>query len=280
MNQRTSKPTDTETQGEAKQPKPSPSGSLAIECKTPNPNGGNGKNHRCQKEKSSLAARIEAGCAVALVIITGCYAYYAALQHSAILESNKINREALESVQRAFVALEDIDFHVGYRIVPPHDKLWEFSAVFENTGMTPAVLNTRYLDVGNELPNGPSIEQFLGDPRRWITMPAEIGAKSTRRIGAIQESESFVLGGFSLSASDREKVARLLKLGKVCIWGWVAYRDVFPHTPPHITEFCEHIVGIESDAKPIRVHTQPCKEHNCSDERCNEYATITNMLPK
>ena len=56
--------------------------------------------------------------------------------------------------------------------------------------------------------------------------------------------------------------------GKVYIWGWAEYNDIFENTIRHRTEFCNEIIisSIESDKVRIefRIHTK----HNGADEQC------------
>lgn len=56
----------------------------------------------------------------------------------------------------------------------------------------------------------------------------------------------------------------------IIFYGWVVYRDIFPNSPEHLTEFCRDLqtlvlVGTAQAAWGY------CNTHNCSDEDCPDY---------
>jgi hypothetical protein len=67
---------------------------------------------------------------------------------------------------------------------------------------------------------------------------------------------------------------------RLYFWGWVTYRDVFPHSPPRLTEFCGQAVNVtftkpDSPNDPkgnLRFDVESCPQHNCYDEDCPDYA--------
>ncbi len=65
-------------------------------------------------------------------------------QLKALLESNSINREALESVQRAFVVYHDVieNRHIIHDKTGEH-AVWSFTMPWENTGTTPASITSQ-----------------------------------------------------------------------------------------------------------------------------------------
>jgi hypothetical protein len=84
MNQGTGEPPSNEAEQKTEQPQSLPTNSLkTIESATPQPKSTNGKKQCSDKTKTSWPVRVEAGCAVILVVITGFYTHYAALQWSA-----------------------------------------------------------------------------------------------------------------------------------------------------------------------------------------------------
>ena len=74
------------------------------------------------------------------------------------------------------------------------------------------------------------------------------------------------------------------------VWGWMAYKDVLPHTAPHVTEFCYFIseVAEKGDSpKPdqsggafhhIQLSWTLCDRHNCVDTSCEDYDLVTAPL--
>lgn len=58
-------------------------------------------------------------------------------------------------------------------------------------------------------------------------------------------------------------------------WGEVTYNDIFPHTPLHITKFCQETIGIiANDPKSLWNNSvlqfETCTTHNCIDEECKK----------
>ncbi len=70
-------------------------------------------------------------------------------------------------------------------------------------------------------------------------------------------------------------------------WGWLVYRDIFPQSKIHVTEFCWKVNEIkwkisENGERVGRPHfsASACSHHNCVDEFCDDYATITAVSPE
>lgn len=149
MNQKPSKPTSTEAQGEAKQPEPLPSDPLTIKSEAPEADSGNGKNRRHRKHKSGLAVRVEAGCAVLLVIITGFYTHYASQQAGAAIKAAEAAKSAadtsarqLELTERPWIYIVSNSMeHFGF--IPNASGGWRVNIqpklTIKNIGNIPAV---------------------------------------------------------------------------------------------------------------------------------------------
>jgi len=58
---------------------------------------------------------------------------------------------------------------------------------------------------------------------------------------------------------------------RIYIWGTVKYRDIFPETKRHITEFCTSIFAVPDNSNRLRLTGEECDRHNCSDEECPDY---------
>src|SRR5580704_12433712 len=91
--------------------------------------------------------------------IVALWIYHAQLV--ALIESNRINRESLESVQRAFVIFDAIQANLASRINGPKtiEPVILFSSLWENTGITPAVGIAQGFEV-DELDAEPTAERF------------------------------------------------------------------------------------------------------------------------
>ena len=221
------------------------------------------------------------------------YATVAIFQWCALLNSNKINREALTSVQRAFVTFSQISLDTYPHSAPnTGDDQWVFTAFVENGGTTPAINKIAYFTGDSSLQDEPSEQQFIGsDQDRPI---GEIGPKAQKGIGPIFKTDEFVLGKYPLSGINTKEFNDFFLNKRIFLWGWVAYRDVFSDTRPHVTEFCEEVNGVFGVMVPIpnsssakrtdstklqpKLHFKECKSHNCTDEHCADYQTIASLV--
>jgi hypothetical protein len=75
-------------------------------------------------------------------------------------------------------------------------------------------------------------------------------------------------------------------------WGWIVYKDIFPNTPIHVTEFCNHLLATgytapDSDNplpppvtsnSTITTNWESCKKHNCIDQYCEDYDEVVKLL--
>src|SRR5947209_11029534 len=115
-----------------------------------------------------------------IAISTVVYAIVAGLQLTALLESNRINRESLQSVQRAFISFQGINQDtIIERSALGETEDFHFAVNMMNTGNTPANGEYQYL-FGGELPDEPTEEQFRGSPSR---VGRVIGPKAPHAFG-------------------------------------------------------------------------------------------------
>lgn len=201
-------------------------------------------------------------------------------QTTGLKESNGINREALESGQRAFIISHDVLDSRSIISDPDHEyAIWHFAMSVENTGNTPANVTTETIHP-DLLPNEPTERQFAVRPWVFTTV---IGAKdASRSVGSITTTEVKFFGN-EMPHSSKDIVSmpiHTLHLGGPgrYLWGWVTYRDIFPNTPLHLTEFGRVLrsVGInkENPKNPFDFTWSPCAHHNCADKYCDDYKQI------
>jgi len=232
-------------------------------------------------KSSGPVAKLTAVFAGVAALATVVYAFASVWQLIELTKSNHISRDALESVQRAFVTFKEINREVSNELLPPYDKIWGISANWQNSGTTPAILIARYIGAGNEEKIGPSPAHFIGRVEDRITIPGEIGPKSERRVGPIEKPETLIFGGMTFPPADREKILKVVQSENFCIWGWIIYRDVFfPNTPTRLTEFCTYMASGYIDKTGFHPNLQACDEHNCTDENCKDYNTMMQLVPK
>lgn len=217
-----------------------------------------------------------------LIFVSGAvYSVFALLQWLAMRESNRINRESLESVQRAFVTFQGIQGTVEIRLKTSGEESdFLFFSSFMNTGTTNANGIARYFH-GDELLLEPTEKQFRGDS---VSPGGVIGPKAPYSIGGVTKPESFFFG---TEFKNVRSLQSLLVNRKFFLWGWIAYRDVFPKTELHVTEFCQMLdrIGANPSASPSArpewfFHFINCDHHNCADETCDDYQAIVALSLK
>ena len=236
------------------------------------------KPGRPQKQEK-WPQRVEAACAIALVIITGFYACYAKFQRDAMLESNRLNRDALESVQRAFVTFHEMPVtKILVRTKDGDIPYWEFHTTWENSGTTPAIGVVQHFNIG-ELAEEPTNQQFRGGPAEFTI--TTIGPKGRQDSSRITKPESFVFGNLMQVPPSRRYTSTITR--RRFFWGWIAYRDVFPRTKPHVSEFCHELSGSyiapQKTADVVSFTYSGCRHHNCVDNYCEDYESIAAMTP-
>lgn len=155
--------------------------------------------------------------------------------------------------QRAFVFVKNIsavvisDTSSGYSA--PH--VWRITAVFENSGDTPA----------KKLLSCISWENFENEITDRFDFPdkskptyAFVGPKAIIHSNHID---------IPYDAIDRATNFSDLFHYHIYLWGWVEYNDVFNETKRHRTEFC-YKIEMDRGAMSFRAH----HKHNAADEEC------------
>jgi hypothetical protein len=203
---------------------------------------------------------------------TTAYTVIAILQWNAMRDSNEINRENVESVQRALVSFGG---QVGHIKRVSGKKITKLTLVmpWENTGVTPSMN-------GKSRGNWKTFEGPGGIPDNY-TYPDQSAIKLT-------QFEISPKGYGNITADVPIEWIQAVKNGgfRMFVYGWITYDDIFSKasngtrkTPIHLSEFCDEITNVKSipddvtnpDAS-ITWELSLCSEHNCTDERCADYA--------
>lgn len=203
-------------------------------------------------------------------------------QLNQMIESNRINREALESVQRAFIFYDNTG---AARVRTDNTKQslhsWRFSPTIANSGTTAAIQAIQQFHIMAGLPNEPTGEMFRGDVAQNSTAMT-IGPKQPQGVGR-QNLDEFKIFGRELTENFDNFPTAKIQPG-IFLWGWVVYQDVFfPNTRPHVMEYCQRLA--EADYFPtnplpkIGFVYANCTEHNCTDNQCKDYEEILGMVP-
>jgi hypothetical protein len=177
------------------------------------------------------------------------YASVAALQWYAMRVSNETSREALVSVQRAFLSLE------GYQAFPFSDPKSNISGVrlyprIKNSGKTQAVDARYHVNcVISPLPTYPDFDE------RGNKITDDEGIKGFYA----PESTATAMVPCDISSTVPKTT-----------YGWIKYHDVFDGTEEHITMFCNRLTIPNTRPPAGVVLWAPCEQHNCVDKQCSE----------
>jgi len=111
-----------------------------------------------------------------------------------------------------------------------------------------------------------------------------IGPKSKQAVTPVFLDESFIFGT-DLGDKLEKFLPSAHPRSDLYFWGWMAYRDVFSDTKPHITEFCRHLDTVRTAGGELALAFDfgYCDQHNCTDEHCPDYEDIIKLatdLPK
>lgn len=192
-------------------------------------------------------------------------------------EANTINRESLESTQRAYIAAAPVTGVNGAHGTSPATV--EIRARYENSGSTPA-LDVVSAQSVNLQPEEPSEGEFLDIAETYQGQsPAILAAKGHTESQPKAIPQEAVFGyDYSAAKSPETGTTHVLQ-GHWYVWAWARYRDVFKGSAIHVTEYCGVLLDIAiaiDKSQPPGFYYAPCKSHNCVDEYCEDYETVKN----
>lgn len=211
--------------------------------------------------------RITVAMEVIIASATTIYAIISLLQWRAIGESNRINREALMSVQRAFVNLKTIEIAAAQNTQGEHIG-WSFVPQWENSGSTPTKVLRQH---SNCIPRTEPLSESFDFPD----------------FGPDKNQDSLIAPKATISSHILPPVPSgiLVEVQKrklrFYLWGWAAYRDVFQKSKVHLTEFCYELTSVTGDVMTgtsLGTLYMACPFHNCADEYCKDYADTEKKL--
>jgi len=250
----------------------------AKEHSSKEPESDQQKSLRRSWKSSGPVARLTAVFAGVAALATVVYAFASVWQLIELSKSNHISREALESVQRAFVTYEGFTPHRGVERVESdplkNSVRWTFNSKYENNGLTPAKWTIGHSEIG-VIPGEPDEERFK-DIRGEALAFGTIGPKGVKEVQPIRLSETQI---FDASLEDIKHLKSFKVQQNVFMWGWIAYRDVFLNTRVHVTEYCLHInhARIDPVTENVDILAENCTHHNCIDEECEDYTEIAGL---
>jgi hypothetical protein len=177
-----------------------------------------------------------------------------------MIESNRINREAMEVVQGAVIS-----FSPGVKateVFSPTDSGkvvdWQLSVPFSNDGNT-ATKN------GQVNWSGRTMKKTIPDNYAFPDVDPEAGPFALGPKQSVQTRPLLVPVGAIQNVLERRE--------HLYLYGWATYRDRFTWTPNRRTEFCYEMVRVSSlplmEKIPVTdIEFVLCKHHNCYDDEC------------
>jgi hypothetical protein len=194
-----------------------------------------------------------------ILLTTIGYVVVAKHQLNEMSAANGISREALNSVQRAFI------YNSGFKLRSDQHPVGDDKDVpiigletqFENSGATPG---TQVVEETNVcMQKGSDIDEDFNyrDLHNTQNVFAMIGPRT---------------GFSSFYHLEPEQVDAIMKSKtNLFVWGWVKYLDIFGDS--HTTEFCKKYFGFTkqqgaTDRADFDVHFTQCPKHNCADDGC------------
>lgn len=220
------------------------------------------EEYKTRDDQNSCLQRRNFWLGVTTAILLFAYTTITALQWNAIIESNRINREALTSVQRAYVSFQGLSTRVTLlNPVTGKNGAIQFVVTWRNDGTTAAQASgwVHEEQRPDALPRNFTFTNPLNpDDRRTFV----IGPKGTTDSGIMLVPESFL---------DKVQQGSM----HLYFWGAITYRDIFKDTPMHLTEFCVEVMNIiplvnESTGSWVS-EVASCPQHNCYDQTCPDY---------
>lgn len=218
----------------------------------------------CDLRASDIAL---AGFALFLVIASVFQGFWMWGAMRATEKSARIVDAAMISTQRAYVVFKEFKVHVS-KLSPIEDiQSCAVQPVWENAGTTPTRngrthVNWRYFE--RAIPSDFELADFDDMGNRILAyeshMPLVIGPKAT---------------SFSPVITFDSSTIRMVRegQGRVLIWGWAEYDDVFNETSRHRTEFAYQLT-VTGGIGNSHVDFSQYRRFNGVDEDCERKPTL------
>jgi hypothetical protein len=212
----------------------------------------------------TLANKLMVSFTGVIALCTVIYAVVAYFQWTALIESNKINRDALESVQRAYVNFSTaVETTIVLDPYTHKANTWKFTVPMENSGVTPTRRMIAHADQWNNHDRLPD-DFTYPDTGNLAPQLIPLGPKGKTGLGPISITPDVIEALESVPTGGS---------WHLYFYGWAKYRDVFPGTPEHITKFCYEMTQVSGNPyfpkkEEMYSYFSACPHHNCTDEEC------------
>lgn len=209
------------------------------------------------------------------------YACEAHKQSKSVGESAEAAKGAnivTQAANRAYIGFIGINAtHVTYRTKTGDESHMWFSANMLNGGNTPANA-TNYFRV-DPLPQEPDEPEFVGNLS--AVHPSNVAQPHSTVTLGIERKTTTTLLGRDIFVVPVSQMRTTNDVPNIFAWGWLSYRDAFPGSEPHVTEFCSRIesIGLRSTGE-LEINWTLCSTHNCVDKSCQDYDSLAKFAPK
>jgi hypothetical protein len=221
------------------------------------------RNFLCGITATDLAL---AGFALFLVIAVSFQGLWMWNAVRATERSAAVVDRAMVATQRAYVVFKE--FRVNVNKLSPIEEIQSVTVqpVWENSGTTPtrngrSHINWRYFE--RSIPNDVDLADFDDMGNRVLAYesysPLVIGPKST------SFSSLILIDGSTI------RMVREMQ-GRVLIWGWCEYDDVFENTRRHRTEFCYQLF-VTGGMHNTQINFSQFRRFNGVDDDCERQPT-------
>jgi hypothetical protein len=175
--------------------------------------------------------------------------------------STRIFHAAMVATQRAYVVLREFQVHVTRPSSIEDVQSCTVQPIWENAGTTPtrngrSYVNWRYFD--RAVPDDFDFADYDDNGERLSGsdryLPMTIGPRG------LSFSPAIVMDGSTV------RMVRELQ-GRVLIWGWAEYDDVFENSSRHRTEFC-YQMSVAGSATASHISFSQYERFNGVDEDC------------
>jgi hypothetical protein len=206
-----------------------------------------------------------AGFALFLILISVQQAFWLRRAVEAAEDSTRLVGSALIATQRAYVTFREFRVNVTRLSAIEDIQNATVQPVWENGGTTPARNGRSHVSwkyFTGKIPADVELADFDETGNRVVTddkyLPLAIGPRGTAN------SPVIVVDGATIR-NVRENQ------GRVLIWGWAEYDDVFEGSPRHRTEFC-YQMNVTGSLSQSHIAFSLYKRFNGMDAECERYA--------
>lgn len=208
---------------------------------------------------------VMAGFALFLILISIQQAFWLRRAVATAQDSTRLLGTALIATQRAYVTLRELRATTTRLSAIEDIQNCAVQPILENGGTTPirngrAHVSWKYFE--KAIPADVEFADFDANGNRIVIeadyLPLSIGPRGTAQYPVL-----LIDGATVRSARENQ--------GKILIWGWAEYDDIFENSARHRTEFC-YQMNVTGNLAQTHVSFSMYKRFNAVDEECERPA--------